>query len=178
MDPDYNVNDEEDDLTRNMAMYEQTIAMSIACGLSNSSTAKVMNALFVDLGLDLYVSAEKIRLLKAKYLKSLNQKHEKNTKELIAVGLDGKSGLVKTTHCQSIEQDKQSFIVSTTGQYLDHEIPERSTGEGICTAAYQVSDKTKLCKVSFFTIPFSHRLCKSTTPWKPSAPSIPMVVAQ
>ena len=128
-------------MSRNLAKYHKTIEMAIACGCSNRTTAKLMNALFADLDLDLYVSEKKIRLLKAKYLKSLTEKHEKDTKGLIAVGMDGKCGLVKTSHCQSIEKDKQTMIVATTGDYLDHEIPEGGTAEEICNAVYPVSNE-------------------------------------
>merc|ERR1711953_635998 len=83
---------------------------------------------------------KKIRGLKEKYLKSLNDKHQSETKELVAVGCDGKNGMVKLKNCQSTSQDKQSMINSVTGNYLDHGMPG-TTGEEIANFIYNVLQK-------------------------------------
>ena len=136
----FSLENEDDIPTKNLCQYQETIAAAISCGLSNRMTAKLINALFVDLKLDLYVSVEKIRGLKEKYLKSLNEKHQNETKGLVAVGCDGKNGMVKLENCQSTSKDKQSMINSVTGNYLDHGLPGGS-GEEICNFIYNVLEK-------------------------------------
>ena len=140
IDPGYD-HQKDEVLTYNLANFPETIAAALSCGLSNRKTAKLINALFVDAKIDAYVSPEKVRLLKQKYLKTLNKKHQENTKNLIGVGVDGKCGLVKDVHCQSTSQDKQSIIDSTTGNYVDHVIPVDGSGNEISTSVHKILEK-------------------------------------
>ena len=137
-DPDFNPLDEDDILSKNLAKYPEFITGVLSCGLSNRKTAKLVNSLFVDLKVDQYVSPSKVRSLKEKKIKALNEKHERETKELIGIGVDGKNGMVKLPHCQSTSMDKQSMNNSVTGQYLDHGIPDEGTGEEICNWIYKM----------------------------------------
>ena len=92
----------------------------------------------MDLKLDLFVSIEKVRGLKKKYLQELNQDHENNTKALTVIGVDGKNGMVKLPNCQSKSMDKQSMTNSITGDYLDHDCPPEGTGEAISQSVYNI----------------------------------------
>ena len=134
-DPPFDPSQEE--LTRNLKKYPEFIIAALSCGLSNRKTAKLINALFKDEGIDAYVSPEKVRLLKQKRLQELNAKHKLENKGLIAIGVDGKNGMVKELHCQSSSQDKQSITNSVTGDYHDHFIPNESTGEKICEGIHK-----------------------------------------
>ena len=125
-------------LDYNLAKYPEMIAAALSCGPSNRQTAKLINALFVDLKLDLFVSIEKVRGLKKKYLQELNQDHENNTKALTVIGVDGKNGMVKLPNCQSKSMDKQSMTNSITGDYLDHDCPPEGTGEGISKSIHNI----------------------------------------
>ena len=68
-------------------------------------------------------------------------KHEKDTKELIAIGCDGKNGMVKLPNCQSESFDKQSMTNSTTGIYIDHDIPDGGKGINISQSIYMKLEK-------------------------------------
>ena len=136
-DPDYDPTTDEA-VEYNLAKYPETIAVALSCGLSNRMTAKLINAIFVDLKLDLYVSPEKIRALKKKHLQALNQKHEEETKNLVGIGVDGKCGMVKEIHCQSSFKDKQTVTNSINGSYLDHGIPTDGKAKQICEVVYQI----------------------------------------
>ena len=81
--------------------------------------------------------------MKQKHLKSLNEKHEEETKNLLSIGFDGKCGMVKEPRCQSTMQDKQSFNNSVTGDYLDHKIPTGGSGQEIFDCFYEILVKYK-----------------------------------
>ena len=128
-------------LTYNLAKYHTLIPAVLSSGLSNRKTAKIINSLFVDEKIDAYISPEKVRLLKQKHLRALTKKHEEETKNLIGIGVDGKCGLVKEIHCQSSSKDKESMTNSVTGNYIDHDIPVESSGEGISDGVFKILQK-------------------------------------
>ena len=140
IDPPYDPTN-DDILEYNLANYPEFIAACLSCGLSNRKTAKLINALFVDSKIDAYVSPEKVRLLKEKHLKALNKRHEEETKNLIGIGVDGKCGIVKETHCQSSSKDKQSIIDSTSGNYVDHVIPVDGSADEISSSVHEILKK-------------------------------------
>ena len=117
------------------------IKFGLSCGLSDRDIMKMINAGKLDRKEIDFISTTRITDLKKKILEELGDKHQKETKRLIAIGFDGKCGPVKMPNCKTQSLDKVSFTNSVTGDYIDHDLPKRSNGEENFLGAKNVLEK-------------------------------------
>ena len=88
-----------------------------------------------------FISTGKITFLRKKILEELGKEHQKKTKNLLAIGFDGKCGPVKMPNCKTEMLDKVSFTNSVTGDYIDHDLPKGGSGEDNFIGAKNVLEK-------------------------------------
>ena len=133
IDADYT---KEMDPSNNTDHYAETIKMALSCGLTDRQTMKLINSVLIDLKIkDRYVSTGKIRYQKKKVLEQSRKEHQKETKKLIAIGVDGKSGPVRIANSRTKIEDKVTFTNSVEDKYIDHRVPKSGSSQDnfVCT---------------------------------------------